>query len=60
MSSDVVFDENVFPFTTLHQIAGRCLHDEIIFLPSDNPSSVETPRGVHTNDQYICADCSGC
>ncbi|BAB90546.1 putative rice retrotransposon retrofit gag/pol polyprotein [Oryza sativa Japonica Group] len=34
ISRDVVFDENVFPFSTLHSNAGARLRSEILLLPS--------------------------
>jgi hypothetical protein len=41
ISRDVVFDENVFPFSKLHDNAGARLRDAILLLPSSlrNPSS---------------------
>jgi hypothetical protein len=33
ISQDVVFDENVFPFSKLHENAGARLHSEILLLP---------------------------
>jgi hypothetical protein len=41
ISRDVVFDENVFPFSKLHDNAGARLRAEILLLPSSlrNPSS---------------------
>jgi histone deacetylase 1/2 len=34
VSRDVVFDENTFPFTSLHPNAGRRFREEILLLPS--------------------------
>jgi hypothetical protein len=53
VSRDVVFDENVFPFAELHPNAGRRLREELLLLPPEPSSSVDTNRGVHTNDQYF-------
>jgi hypothetical protein len=40
ISRDLVFDENVFPFATLHPNAGARLHAELQILPDvlRNPS----------------------
>lgn len=35
ISRDVIFDENIFPFTELHPNAGALLRSEILCLPSD-------------------------
>lgn len=35
ISRDVVFDENIFPFSLLHPNAGACLRSEISLLPPD-------------------------
>jgi hypothetical protein len=50
-----VFDENIFPFASLHPNAGRRLREEILLLPNDPPlSSVSLDnRGVHTNDHAL-------
>jgi hypothetical protein len=53
VSRDVVFDENVFPFAELHPNAGHRLREELLLLPPEPSSSVDTNRGVHTNDQYF-------
>jgi hypothetical protein len=49
VSRDVVFDENVFPFASLHPNAGALLKKEILLLPT---SSTPTPHGdaQHTDD----------
>jgi hypothetical protein len=41
ISRDVIFDEEVFPFSKLHPNAGERLRSEILLLPSNllNPSS---------------------
>jgi hypothetical protein len=39
ISRDVVFDENVFPFASLHPNAGRILRHELHLLPPDIPLS---------------------
>jgi hypothetical protein len=36
ISRDVVFDENVFPFASLHPNAGRRLSQDILLLPTEN------------------------
>jgi hypothetical protein len=43
ISCDVIFDENVFPFSKLHANAGSRLREEILLLPSHliNPSGDE-------------------
>jgi hypothetical protein len=38
ISHDVVFDENVFPFASLHPNAGALLRKEILLLPSSSSS----------------------
>jgi hypothetical protein len=53
ISRDVVFDENIFLFASLHPNAGRRLREEILLLPQDNSSSASHNRGVHTNDHYL-------
>jgi histone deacetylase 1/2 len=39
ISRDVVFDENVFPFASLHLNDGQILRRELLLLPHDSPSS---------------------
>lgn len=39
ISHDVVFDENVFPFATLHSNAGARLSSEVLLLPSPSGGS---------------------
>ena len=33
ISRDIVFDETIFPFSTLNPIAGKRLHDELLLFP---------------------------
>jgi hypothetical protein len=49
ISRDVVFDENIFPFASLHPNAGARLRAEILLLPS-NTSSISSNEGAHIND----------
>jgi hypothetical protein len=49
ISHDVVFDENIFPFESLHPNAGARLRAEILLLPSFL-SSTTTPEGVYIHD----------
>jgi hypothetical protein len=53
ISCDVVFDENIFPFASLHPNAGRCLREEIMLLSETASPSSSDDRGVHTNVQYL-------
>jgi hypothetical protein len=48
ISRDVVFDETVFPFATLHPNAGVCICSEILLLPYTikNPSSTSEVNDV--------------
>nr|ABA98728.2 retrotransposon protein, putative, Ty1-copia subclass [Oryza sativa Japonica Group] len=49
ISRDVVFDENVFPFSKLHSNAGARLRSEILLLPSSL-----IPNGVgYSNDHML-------
>jgi hypothetical protein len=43
ISRDVIFDETIFPFATLHANAGQRLRPEILLLPSHllNPSQFD-------------------
>jgi hypothetical protein len=54
ISRDVVFDERVFPFSTLHPNAGARLRAEISLLPEHllNPST--DLRDASTTDSYAC------
>jgi hypothetical protein len=53
ISRDVVFDENVFPFASLHPNAGHLLSEEILLLYLESSSSASQDRGVHINDHYL-------
>ena len=45
---DVVFDENIFPFSTLHSNAGARLRSEILLLPSSMTNyNTTSPGGTH-------------
>jgi histone deacetylase 1/2 len=52
ISRDVIFDENVFPFSKLHANAGSRLREEILLLPSHllNPSGDELIGDHMTNN----------
>jgi hypothetical protein len=49
ISRDVVFDENVFPFASLHPNAGALLKKEILLLPT---SSIPH-ESVHNSNDHI-------
>ncbi len=49
ISRDVVFDENVFPFSKLHSNAGSRLRSEIALLPSHVLSHTSHQGGEHSN-----------
>lgn len=49
ISRDVVFDENVFPFSKLHSNAGSRLRSEIALLPSHLLSHTSHQGGEHNN-----------
>jgi hypothetical protein len=52
ISRDVVFDETVFPFQSLHPNAGALLRKEILLLPESlQPTSVFDHGGVNNVDQ---------
>lgn len=54
ISRDVVFDEQVFPFSTLHPNAGAQLRKELVLLPSHLlPSPLFLPRGLDTADDRM-------
>jgi hypothetical protein len=53
ISRDVVFDENVFPFASLHPNAGHRLLEEILLLTLESSCSASHDRSVHTNDHYL-------
>ena len=46
ISRDVVFDENVFPFASLHPNAGALLKQQILLLPSSTSSSHEGTQNI--------------
>jgi hypothetical protein len=50
ISRDVVFDENIFPFASLHPNAGALLKKEILLLPS---STSDSPESVHNFNDHI-------
>ena len=50
ISRDVVFDESVFPFASLHSNAGALLHKEILLLPPNLRSFDH--GGDNCTDQY--------
>jgi hypothetical protein len=54
ISRDVVFDENVFPFASLHSNAGARLRSEILLLPPTllNPDD-STGRGTTIGDDHM-------
>jgi histone deacetylase 1/2 len=52
ISRDIVFDENVFPFSVLHPNAGARLRAEILLLPE----SLQTPTSfgdANLHDQHV-------
>ncbi|WVZ68483.1 hypothetical protein U9M48_017417 [Paspalum notatum var. saurae] len=63
ISRDVVFDENIYPFASLHPNAGACLCNEILLLPShlhanhgDEPTVDHTLANYpRTNPEYAAA-----
>lgn len=57
ISRDVVFDEQVFPFSTLHANAGAQLRAEINLLSPDLLSTHTLPRSttLHPTDSVICS-----
>jgi histone deacetylase 1/2 len=54
ISRDVVFDENVFPFASLHPNAGAQLRNEILLLPNH---LVPSNGGTNNND-HMPNNCS--
>nr|AAU90262.1 integrase core domain containing protein [Oryza sativa Japonica Group]ABF97857.1 retrotransposon protein, putative, Ty1-copia subclass, expressed [Oryza sativa Japonica Group] len=50
ISRDVVFDENIFPFSQLHSNAGARLRSEILLLPSTLLNPEIASRGMQVND----------
>jgi hypothetical protein len=53
ISRDVVFDENVFPFSKLHSNAGARLRSEILLLP---PSLLNSSVEEQTVDDHMFND----
>jgi hypothetical protein len=52
ISRDVVFDETVFPFKSLHPNAGALLRKEIMLLPEPlQPTSIFDHGGVNSVNQ---------
>jgi hypothetical protein len=49
ISRDVVFDENVFPFASLHPNAGALLKKEILLLPSSTSTSYESAQNCNNH-----------
>jgi histone deacetylase 1/2 len=62
ISRDVTFDENVFPFSKLHENAGARLRSKILLLPPSlrNPSSrdetVAEPMSNSDNTNIFCEE----
>jgi hypothetical protein len=56
ISRDIVFDENIFPFSKLHPNAGAKLRSEILLLPPSLVSSEFYPWGVYNIDQSVVAN----
>jgi hypothetical protein len=55
---DVVFDEDVFPFSKLHPNAGLLLRSQILLLPPDHQNSTEYRSRGHTLDQLTNTPCN--
>jgi hypothetical protein len=51
ISRDVVFDENIFPFASLHPNVGALLKKEILLLPSSTSNSHESAHNC--NDHVV-------
>jgi hypothetical protein len=51
ISRDVVFDKNIFPFSSLHPNAGALLKKEILLLPSFTSNSHESAHNC--NDHVV-------
>jgi hypothetical protein len=56
ISRDIVFDENIFPFSKLHPNAGAKLRSEIFLLPPSLVSSEFYPWVVYSIDQSVVAN----
>jgi hypothetical protein len=54
ISRDVVFDENIFPFASLHPNAGALLRKEILLLPNH----LDLTNGDMNNVDYIPNHCN--
>jgi hypothetical protein len=57
ISRDVIFDENVFPFSKLHENAGARLRSEILLLPpslisSNGVANIELPMTNSSSDVF--------
>jgi hypothetical protein len=50
ISHDVVFDEAIFPFHSLHPNDGAHLHVKILLLPSHLSNNTSTVEDVHVDD----------
>jgi hypothetical protein len=50
ISRDVVFDENVFPFESLHPNTGSRLCNDILLLPPDLSPTTSNNEGAHVDD----------
>ena len=50
ISRDVVFDENIFPFQSLHPNAGAQLRANILLLLDSLASTSSNNEGIHVND----------
>jgi hypothetical protein len=50
ISHDVLFDESVFPFASLHSMAGARYHSDVLLSPATVPGddSFATMTNVHT------------
>lgn len=46
ISRDVVFDETVYPFATLHPNAGARLRTELLLLPDSFSPTTQSDHGV--------------
>ena len=54
ISRDIVFDENIFPFASLHPNAGTLLRKEILLLP-DNLGPRKGDANVDASMPNICS-----
>ena len=53
ISRDIIFDENIFPFSTLHANAGARLKYEILLLPSSLTNYTANIGGVHVVEPVV-------